>query len=248
MLYKIVKQMAIILFDVDGTLTIPRQKISQNMRELIRHLRNNHYVGLVSGSDLVKIKEQLGESINDDFDYIFVENGLVAYKNSTLIGCQSIQNLLSEDQIKKFINYCLKYLSELDIPVKRGTFIEFRRGMINISPIGRNCSQKERDDFEKYDHKHNVRKSMIEILKKEFAELNLSYSIGGQISFDVYPKGWDKSYCLQYLDKPGDIYFFGDQTQIGGNDHELYIHQSVKGYAVKNPEETQKILINLFGK
>ena len=33
----------------------------------------------------------------------------------------------------------------------RGTFIEFRSGMLNVSPIGRNCSQEERDDFEKYD-------------------------------------------------------------------------------------------------
>lgn len=32
-----------------------------------------------------------------------------------------------------------------------GTFIEFRNGMINISPIGRNCSQEERDNFEVFD-------------------------------------------------------------------------------------------------
>ena len=32
-----------------------------------------------------------------------------------------------------------------------GTFIEFRNGMLNISPIGRNCSQSERDEYEKYD-------------------------------------------------------------------------------------------------
>jgi len=30
----------------------------------------------------------------------------------------------------------------------RGTFIEYRTGMINISPIGRNCSREERDEFE----------------------------------------------------------------------------------------------------
>ena len=35
--------------------------------------------------------------------------------------------------------------------LSRGTFIEFRSGMLNVSPIGRNCSQEERDDFEKYD-------------------------------------------------------------------------------------------------
>lgn len=33
----------------------------------------------------------------------------------------------------------------------RGTFIEFRTGMLNISPVGRNCSQEERDAFEIYD-------------------------------------------------------------------------------------------------
>lgn len=32
-----------------------------------------------------------------------------------------------------------------------GTFVEFRSGMINVSPIGRNCSQEERDEFERYD-------------------------------------------------------------------------------------------------
>ena len=36
-------------------------------------------------------------------------------------------------------------------PDGRGTFVEFRRGMINISPIGRNASTEERDEFERYD-------------------------------------------------------------------------------------------------
>lgn len=29
---------------------------------------------------------------------------------------------------------------------------------------------------------------MVETLRKEFAEYNLTYSIGGQISFDVFPQ------------------------------------------------------------
>ena len=33
----------------------------------------------------------------------------------------------------------LHYIADLDIPIKRGTFIEFRNGMINVSPIGRNA-------------------------------------------------------------------------------------------------------------
>lgn len=50
-------------------------------------------------------------------------------------------------------------------------------------------------------------------LREKFAQLGLTYSIGGQISFDVFPQGWDKTYCLQYVEKEFDeIHFFGDKT------------------------------------
>ena len=71
--------------------------------------------------------------------------------------------------------------------------------MFNISPIGRNCSREERNDYEKFDLENNIRKNMVEAMKKEFADLDLTYSIGGQISFDCFPTGWDKTYCLNFL-------------------------------------------------
>ena len=36
-------------------------------------------------------------------------------------------------------------------PYFRGTFIEFRKGLINVCPIGRSCTQAERDQFAAYD-------------------------------------------------------------------------------------------------
>ena len=33
----------------------------------------------------------------------------------------------------------------------RGTFVEFRNGMLNICPVGRSCSQEERIEFNEYD-------------------------------------------------------------------------------------------------
>ena len=36
-------------------------------------------VGVVSGSDLKKIKEQLGDDLVQKYDYVFTENGLVAH-------------------------------------------------------------------------------------------------------------------------------------------------------------------------
>ena len=58
--------------------------------------------------------------------------------------------------------------------------------MLNISPIGRNCARDERNAFEEYDLKNNIRKDMVAAMQKEFAHLNLTFSIGGQISFDVF--------------------------------------------------------------
>ena len=108
--------------------------------------------------------------------------------------------------------------------------------MVNISPIGRNCSKEERDAFEEYDKEAKIRPTMVEDLKKEFADFDLQFSIGGQISFDVFPKGWDKSFCLQYVeDKYDEIHFFGDKCYKGGNDHEIYEDPRTIGHEVANP-------------
>ena len=238
----------LVLFDVDGTLTPARQKVSKEMLEFLELLKTKVDVGIVGGSDLKKQKEQMGENIVNEVNYSFSENGLVAYKSGKLIGTTFLKDYLGEENLKKIINFCLKYISELDIPIKRGTFIEYRSGMLNISPIGRNCSHEERNEFEKYDLENNIRRTFVEVLKNKFADLNLTYSIGGQISFDLFPKGWDKTYCLRYLndEKYDEIYFFGDKTYEGGNDYEIYIDKRVKGNTVINPDNTIELCRKLF--
>jgi phosphomannomutase len=229
------------LFDVDGTLTVPRKEADDVMKRFMEDLRSRVTVGIVGGSDLVKISEQLGEGVEREYAYLFSENGLVAYKDGALLAKQSLKAFLGEDKLKRFINFVLHYVADLDVPVKRGTFIEFRAGMLNVSPIGRNCSQEERDEFERFDEKAGVRKAMVETLRKEFADYGLTYSIGGQISFDVFPQGWDKTYCLQFVENDFDvIHFFGDKTYPGGNDHEIFESPKTIGHTVTSPEDTRK--------
>jgi phosphomannomutase len=89
---------------------------------------------------------------------------------------------------------------------------------------------------------------MVAMLKAEFADYDLTYSIGGQISFDVFPTGWDKTYCLRHVAGEGfeRIHFFGDKTFQGGNDYEIYSHPQVTGHAVTSPEHTATLLRELF--
>ena len=90
---------------------------------------------------------------------------------------------------------------------------------------------------------------MVEAMQKEFADLNLTFSIGGQISFDVFPSGWDKTYCLNYIQEGefDEIHFFGDKTFQGGNDYEIFTHKRVIGHTVVSPEDTKAQCIALFG-
>lgn len=240
------KSGVIALFDVDGTLTAPRKVVTLKMLQFMKELGKVVTIGVVGGSDLVKISEQLGQSVITDYDYVFAENGLVAYKEGQLIGAQSLKTFLGEKNLKEFINFTLHYIANLDIPIKRGTFIEFRSGMINVSPIGRNCSQEERDEFERYDKVHNIRPKLVSVLREKFAHLNLTFSIGGQISFDVFPQGWDKTYCLRYLDDISEIHFFGDKTYKGGNDHEIFESKRTNGHTVTSPEDTVAQCTSLF--
>lgn len=159
-------------------------------------------------------------------------------------------------------------MSKIQLPVKRGNFVEFRTGMINISPVGRSCSKLERDEFEQYDKVHNIRKKFIESIEENLPNTGLTYSIGqynciihthilklpmllflgGQISFDCFPVGWDKRFCLRYLEEEfkGHIHFFGDKTSVGGNDYEIFNDLRVHGHTVTSPKDTISQINNLF--
>ena len=155
---------------------------------------------------------------------------------------------MGEERYKKLVNFVLHYIADLDIPCKRGCFIEFRNAMVNVSPIGRNCSYQERLDFEQFDKEHQIRPKLVKALQTAFPDYQLKYSIGGQISIDIFPEGWDKTFCLRHVKAEGfkEIHFFGDKTAEGGNDYELFNHPSVIGHTVVSPEDTMAQLHKLF--
>ncbi|MDP2438198.1 MAG: HAD-IIB family hydrolase [archaeon] len=238
----------LVLFDIDGTLTLPRQGVERAMLERLDRLKEVATVGVVGGSDLEKGKEQLGEDILQRFDYYFPQNGLQGYRDGRLIHDQSLVRFLGEDKLQRVINCALLYMAGLELPKKRGNFVECRSGMLNLCPVGRSCSQAERDEFVEYDREHGVRSKMVAHLQSQLADLDLCFVIGGQISIDVFPRGWDKTYCLQHVaDRHfARIYYFGDKTAPGENDHEIFESPLTIGHAVTGPQHTIELLNSLF--
>lgn len=110
------------------------------------------------------------------FDFCFAENGLTAYRLGQALPSNSFLQWLGEEKYQKLAKWILRYISELEgLPAMRGTFIEFRTGMINVSPVGRNASNAERNEFEKWDKESGCRTKMVEALRKAFPDIGLTY-------------------------------------------------------------------------
>ena len=88
----------------------------------------------------------------------------------------------------------------------------------------------------------------MQALKERFPDYPLTYAIGGQISFDIFPHGWDKTYCLRHVEDEQfeEIHFFGDKTYKGGNDNEIFEDKRTIGHTVTSPEDTITQLKQLF--
>ena len=113
--------------------------------------------------------------VTDMFDFCFSENGLTAFRLGQPLQSNSFIQQVGEEKYQKLAKWILRYISNLEgLPAMRGTFIEFRTGMINVSPVGRNASNAEREEFLAWDSMSNCRKTMVEALKKEFPDSGLT--------------------------------------------------------------------------
>ena len=222
------------IFDVDDTITKPKSIIDKTMADLIRKLSSFTKISFVGGGSYKHIYSQT-EEINDCIEYILSENGTVVYKDGKILLQKNLSEEVGEDILNKLISFLLLSMSTIDIPFKRGTFIEYRSGLLNISPVGKNCTLEERDLFNKYDKEHHILSTFKNKIDQYFKENQLDDKLivcfGGKISIDIFPKQWNKSFCLQNINHEiYNIIFTGDNIFEGGNDYDIAIDKRVFGY------------------
>ena len=102
----------LLLFDIDGTLTNPRSKMTDDMYNFMLELKREETVilGVVGGSDYNKIREQIGDNIFNIFKYVFSENGLVFYKDGNLMHNISLTQFVTKTELDEFVSYSQKYI------------------------------------------------------------------------------------------------------------------------------------------
>tara|TARA_Y100001973_G_scaffold106072_1_gene181891 strand:+ start:2815 stop:3528 length:714 start_codon:yes stop_codon:yes gene_type:complete len=203
------------MFDVDGTLTPARSMMDEGFRNFFLRWSEGKKFYLVSGSDLAKIKQQLPQDVMERCAGVYSSMG---------------NSYHERDQVVYSIVYSPSYelLEDLqalvensEYPIKTGHHVELRDGMVNFSIVGRNADMQQRAAYGEYDKRHGDREGIVETLSH--CHPDLDFAIGGKISIDIYPKGYDKSQAVRHLrgevGNDPEIIFFGDRTEAPGNDY-----------------------------
>tara|TARA_R100000808_G_scaffold24932_1_gene59523 strand:- start:10059 stop:10769 length:711 start_codon:yes stop_codon:yes gene_type:complete len=228
------------MFDVDGTLTAPRRKMSTDFLMKFLSWSQNKHIFLVAGSDLDKVKDQLPQSVLSRCDGVFCSmanefwvKGELIYKNKWEPDIELITALTDIRTLSKYDN-------------KKEIWLEIRTGMVNFSVAGRDSSLAERERYNTWDNKNKERENIVKELSEKFH--NLDFRIGGQISIDICPKGNNKSQASQWVRKNlgNQIIFLGDSCHEGGNDRDIFLdvreNEGGVAHEVKSPDDTLEIL------
>lgn len=241
---------AAFLFDMDGTLTDPRQLISKDVVQCLRSISPTIKKHLVTGSDLSKIEEQIPHKILlENFDKVYACNGTRVYNcnldmddetraiEPELIHKVDLIDYYSEADINHMINVLLETAYKTHTKIKTGTFVEWRESQINFSVVGRNCTTAQRENYVIWDKKSGEREKIIEELRTKFKGWGLSFRLGGQISIDITREGWDKSYAFNNMSQsPDQCVFFGDKICKDGNDLDIAM-KCAKYHMIDSPAD-----------
>ena len=252
----------IILFDMDGTLTHPREEMESFMVKKLRQLSMYTKLGIVSGSDFDYIMQQCK---------IMFETGGVALDRVDILPCngtkflkweQGNHKLIHEADMlaeigapsyKKIMKWLFNHQAEISMLYPdvnfTGTFFQYRGSLLNWCPIGRIANDTLRYGWTCQDNEWKIREIYMEKLQKylKAKKIPVTVALGGATSFDIYPDGWDKTYALDHY-KEYEVFFIGDRCDEGGNDWHIYhkLKSTGKSYITTGPRHTTEIIDDIM--
>ena len=229
------------IFDVDGTLTPSRSRITEEFLPFFNQFIEKNDVYLVTGSDRVKTLEQITPEIYNKCKRVYNCSGSDVYEGD--------KNVYRDDwelpkEVESFLYDELDYSQFM---IRNGNHIERRPGGVNFTILGRAEDPFiGRDRYVEWDRQTNERQDIAERIRNQFPDLTVA--VGGQTGLDIGPIGSDKSQILRDFQMGAELHFFGDMMQEGGNDYSLGEAVKKRGgytYNVNGWEETRYVIISM---
>jgi HAD superfamily hydrolase (TIGR01484 family) len=252
----------LIIFDLDGTVAPSKSPMDSEMAKLIKSLLGLKKVAIISGGrlqlfDLELLKplaKQPGANLHNLFLFPTTSTAFYCHRNGKWHRVYA--HMLSKAEVKRIYHAFEKVFDELGYnhPKKvYGKVIENRGSQVTFSALGQDIvavlGKKGLQMKEEWTKKNTPLKLKIaRAMQKKLPAL--SVWAAGHTSIDVTRKGIDKAYGVRQIKKHlkvpiAKMLFVGDAIFPGGNDYAV-LKTGIDYVAVKNPEETKKLIKKLI--
>lgn len=214
------KMIKLIAFDLDGTLTQHKTKLSEKHRSVLEALSEKYSLVMAGAGACRRIYEQMNRF---PIDIIGNYGMQLAQYNAAANELDMVYDI--EEKCDREL--CEKRVTELR---EKYGFTEFdgdnveyhKSGCITFPLLGTKAKQENKLAF---DPDRTKRRSFYNEVVDTFPEYNVF--VGGSSSFDMAPKPYNKyyaldKYCVERGIKHSEVYFCGDDYGLGGNDESVY--------------------------
>lgn len=230
-------------FDLDGTLTQHKTKLSDEHREVLKKLQEKYTLIMVGAGQCRRIFNQL-----DGFPIDIIGNYGMQYakynpETKDIDMVYDIQEKCDKEETEKKVTFLREKHGFTEFA---GENVEYHiSGCITFPVLGTKAAQADKLAF---DPDRKKRRAFYDEVKELFPDYNVF--VGGSSSFDMAPKPYNKYHALaKYCEENGiahdEVVFVGDDYGIGGNDESVYV--SDFGFlTIDNYEDFPKVVAHLL--
>ena len=237
-------------FDIDNTLNEPKMPIANEMAELLAQLSAKFLIAPISGQKfdqfLIQIINRLPKSANLANFHLFVAQGTQYFRYENGDWKQVYNFALNKNQVREISAALEKAARTLNFWEENqlspgDEIIENRESMVAFSALGQKAGVEAK---RAWDPDMDKRNAIVKLAKQYAPEFD--FEIGGTTTINAFVPGQNKAFgitrLLEELDATkGDILYFGDMTQPGGNDYPVS-QMGIETITVRDWHETANVL------
>ena len=207
----------LIAFDLDGTLTAPKQPLSPENRAVLDTLAARYEIIMAGAGNCKRIYNQMG-------GYPITIVGNYGMEESRIVDgeIRIVREEKAPADRKFFDRKCMELRKKYGYTSYKGDPLEYHEsGMVTFGLLG---TKPEQADKLAFDPDKVKRRAMLPEVQEVFKDY--SVFIGGTTSFDITPRQYNKyDAVMRYASEHGytkdQILFVGDDFADGGNDSQI---------------------------
>lgn len=215
------KDIKLVAFDLDGTLTQHKSKLSAENRKVLQRLSEKYKLLMVGAGTCRRIFEQM-----EHFPIDIIGNYGMQYAkyNEKTKDIETVRDEAKEVDREKTEKLVTMFREKYGFTEFSGNNVEYHpSGCITFPILGTTADIADKLAF---DPDRKKRRAIYDEVKAHFPDYVVF--VGGSSSFDMAPKPYDKAYalslyCQEHGIKHSQVVYVGDDYGKGGNDESVYL-------------------------